>query len=39
MEEVGMISTRLLNSEKNPIVVPNAFFTSQVCQEGGSIEA
>ncbi|CAM6093371.1 unnamed protein product [Calypogeia fissa] len=29
VEEVGMISTRLLNLEKKPIMVPNAFFTSQ----------
>ncbi|BBM98867.1 mechanosensitive ion channel protein 1/2/3 [Marchantia polymorpha subsp. ruderalis] len=30
VEEVGLHSTKLLNTEKNPIIVPNSFFQSQV---------
>ncbi|KAL3700123.1 hypothetical protein R1sor_018145 [Riccia sorocarpa] len=30
VEEVGLHSTRLLNNEKLPIIVPNSFFQSQV---------
>lgn len=33
VEEVGIHSTRLLNNDKCPIIVPNSFFSSEVCSD------